>query len=115
MYDDMPEIENIAITIYTQERTWGWWKNYGIKGDGEFIIEDKTRGDTEADKKGNTWTLENLGNGWWKTVINLKAIKGEHNTDIRRVQILSSLMVIVSRTIPAITKVENGIKVSLKA
>lgn len=83
MYDDMPEIENIAITIYTQERTWGWWKNYGIKGDGEFIIEDKTRGDTEADKKGNTWTLENLGNGWWKTVINLKAIKGEHNKDIR--------------------------------
>ena len=83
MYDDMPEIENIAITIYTQERTWGWWKNYGIKGDGEFIIEDKTRGDTEADKKGNTWTLENLGDGWWKTVINLKAIKGEHNKDIR--------------------------------
>lgn len=83
MYDDMPEIEDIAITIYTQERTWGWWKNYGIKGDGEFIIEDKTRGDTEADKKGNTWTLENLGNGWWKTVINLKAIKGEHNKDIR--------------------------------
>ena len=83
MYDDMPEIENIAITIYTQERTWGWWKNYGIKGDGEFIIEDKTRGDTEADKKGNTWTLKDLGNGWWKTVINLKAIKGEHNKDIR--------------------------------
>jgi hypothetical protein len=83
VYDDMPEIENIAITIYTQERTWGWWKNYGIKGNGEFIIEDKTRGDTEADKKGNTWTLENLGNGWWKTVINLKAIKGEHNKDIR--------------------------------
>lgn len=83
MYDDMPEIENIAITIYTQERTWGWWKNYGIKGGGEFIIEDKTRGDTEADKKGNTWTLEYLGNGWWKTVINLKAIKGEHNKNIR--------------------------------
>lgn len=83
VYDDMPEIENIAITIYTQERTWGWWKNYGIKGNGEFIIEDKTRGDTEADKKGNTWTLENLGNGWWKTVINLKAIKGEHYKDIR--------------------------------
>ena len=83
VYDDMPEIENIAITIYTQERTWGWWKNYGIKGGGQFTIEDKTRGDTEADKKGNTWTLENLGNGWWKTVINLKAIKGEHNKDIR--------------------------------
>lgn len=80
MYDDMPGIEDIAITIYTQERTWGWWKNYGIKGDGEFTIEDKTRG--AEDTSGNSWTLKNLGNGWWKTVIKLKAIKGEHNKNI---------------------------------
>lgn len=79
MYDDMPEIENIAITIYTQERTWGWWKNYGIKGDGEFIIEDKTTGE---EKEGNSWTLKDVGNNWWKTVIKLKAIKGEHNKNI---------------------------------
>lgn len=80
MYDDMPEIEDIAITIYTQERTWGWWKNYGIKGSGEFTIEDKTRG--AEDTSGNSWTLKKLGNGWWKTVIKLKAIKGEHNKNI---------------------------------
>ena len=79
MYDDMPEIENIAITIYTQERTWGWWKNYGIKGGGEFIIEDKTTGE---EKEGNSWTLKDVGNNWWKTVIHLKAIKGEHNKNI---------------------------------
>ena len=79
MYDDMPKIENIAITIYTQERTWGWWKNYGIKGGGEFIIEDKTTGE---EKEGNSWTLKDVGNNWWKTVIHLKAIKGEHNKNI---------------------------------
>lgn len=79
MYDDMPEIENIAITTYTQERTWGWWKNYGIKGGGEFIIEDKTTGE---EKEGNSWTLKDVGNNWWKTVIHLKAIKGEHNKNI---------------------------------
>lgn len=79
MYDDMPEIENIAITIYTQERTWGWWKNYGIKGGGQFIIEDKTTG---TETSGNSWTLKDVGHGWWKTVIKLKAIKGEHNKDI---------------------------------
>ena len=78
MYDDMPEIEDIAITIYTQERTWGWWKNYGIKGSGEFIIEDKTTG---TETSGNSWTLKDVGN-WWKTVIKLKAIKGEHNKNI---------------------------------
>lgn len=81
MYDDMPEIEDIAITIYTQERTWGWWKNYGIKGDGEFIIEDKTTGDNQM--TGNSWTLKKVGTDWWKTVIHLKAIKGEHNKNIR--------------------------------
>lgn len=79
MYDDMPEIEDIAITIYTQERTWGWWKNYGIKGSGEFIIEDKTTG---TETSGNSWTLKDVGNNWWKTVIKLKAIKGEHNKNI---------------------------------
>ena len=81
MYDDMPEIEDIAITIYTQERTWGWWKNYGIKGGGEFIIEDKTTGDNQM--TGNSWTLKKVGTDWWKTVIHLKAIKGEHNKNIR--------------------------------
>lgn len=79
MYDDMPEIEDIAITIYTQERTWGWWKNYGIKGDGEFTIEDKTTG---TETSGNSWELKDVGHGWWKTVIKLKAIKGEHNKNI---------------------------------
>lgn len=81
MYDDMPEIEDIAITIYTQERTWGWWKNYGIKGNGEFTIEDKTTGDNQM--TGNSWTLKKVGTDWWKTVIHLKAIKGEHNKNIR--------------------------------
>lgn len=81
MYDDMPEIKDIAITIYTQERTWGWWKNYGIKGGGEFIIEDKTTGDNQM--TGNSWTLKKVGTDWWKTVIHLKAIKGEHNKNIR--------------------------------
>lgn len=80
MYDDMPEIEDIAITIYTQERTWGWWKNYGVKGGGEFIIEDKTTGDNQM--TGNSWTLKKVGTDWWKTVIHLKAIKGEHNKNI---------------------------------
>ena len=79
MYDDMPEIEDIAITIYTQERTWGWWKNYGIKGGGEFTIEDKTTG---TETSGNSWELKDVGNNWWKTVIKLKAIKGEHNKNI---------------------------------
>lgn len=81
VYDDMPEIEDIEIKVYTQEQTWGWYKDYGIAdGSNRFKINDPS--DSGSDK-GNSWTCKKVGNGWWKTVIKLKAIKGEHNKDIR--------------------------------
>ena len=81
VYDDMPEIEDIEIKVYTQEQTWGWYKDYGIAdGSNQFKINDPS--DSGSDK-GNSWTCKKVGNGWWKTVIKLKAIKGEHNKDIR--------------------------------
>lgn len=81
VYDNMPEIEDIEIKVYTQEQTWGWYKDYGIAdGSNQFKINDPS--DSGSDK-GNSWTCKEVGNGWWKTVIKLKAIKGEHNKDIR--------------------------------
>ena len=81
VYDDMPEIEDIEIKVYTQEQTWGWYKDYGIAdGSNQFKINDPS--DSGSDK-GHSWTCKKVGNGWWKTVIKLKAIKGEHNKDIR--------------------------------
>ena len=81
VYDNMPEIEDIEIKVYTQEQTCGWYKDYGIAdGSNQFKINDPS--DSGSDK-GNSWTCKEVGNGWWKTVIKLKAIKGEHNKDIR--------------------------------
>lgn len=81
VYDNMPEIEDIEIKVYTQEQTWGWYKDYGIAdGSNQFKINDPS--DSGSDK-GNSWTCKEVGNGWWKTVIKLKAIKGEHNKNIR--------------------------------
>ena len=81
VYDDMPEIEDIEIKVYTQEQTWGWYKDYGIAdGSNQFKINDPSNSGSD---KGNSWTCKKVGNGWWKTVIKLKAIKGEHNKDIR--------------------------------
>ena len=81
VYDDMPEIEDIEIKVYTQEQSWGWYKDYGIAdGSNQFKINDPS--DSGSDK-GNSWTCKEVGNGWWKTVIKLKAIKGEHNKDIK--------------------------------
>lgn len=81
VYDDMPEIKDIEIKVYTQEQTWGWYKDYGIAdGSKQFKINDPS---DKGSDKGNSWTCKKVENGWWKTVIKLKAIKGEHNKDIR--------------------------------
>mgnify|MGYP004685565543 CR=1 FL=1 len=81
VYDDMPEIEDIEIKVYTQDQTWGWYKDYGIAdGSNQFKINDPS---DKGSDKGNSWTCKKVENGWWKTVIKLKAIKGEHNKDIK--------------------------------
>jgi hypothetical protein len=86
IFDDMPEIVNLNITIYTEKKTMGWYRIYGIAGNSEndqFKIKDEIT-DANVDH-GNSWKREQKGN-WWKTVITLKAIKGEHNKDIKIIQ-----------------------------
>ena len=83
IFDDMPEIEDLKITIYTEKKTMGWYKEYGIAGDSTsdlFKIHDENS-DENVDH-GNSWERVQKGK-WWKTVITLKAIKGEHNKDIK--------------------------------
>lgn len=83
IFDDMPEIEDLKITIYTEKKTMGWYKEYGIAGDSTsdlFKIHDENTDENVG--QGNSWTREQKGK-WWKTVITLKAIKGEHNKDIK--------------------------------
>lgn len=82
IYDAMPTIENIDFTIYTKFQTYGWFKVYGI-------AQLKNGSSTEReqftifDKNNKSWTCTNLNNGWYKTVITLKAVKGDHEKDIR--------------------------------
>lgn len=83
IFDDMPEIVNLNITIYTEKKTMGWYRVYGVAGSSkndQFKIKDEIT-DANVDH-GNSWKREKKGN-WWKTVITLKAIKGEHNKDIK--------------------------------
>ena len=83
IFDDMPEIVNLNITIYTEKKTMGWYREYGVAGSSKtdlFKIKDEIN-DANVDH-GNSWKREKKGN-WWKTVITLKAIKGEHNKDIK--------------------------------
>lgn len=86
IFDDMPEIEDLNITIYTEKKTMGWYREYGVAGSSktdQFKIKDEIT-DANVDH-GNSWKREKKGN-WWKTVITLKAIKGEYNKDIKIIQ-----------------------------
>lgn len=75
VHDDMPEIEDIEYKIYTPFELFGWYKVYGIaSGENQFTIWD-----TNAK---NSWECKNVGKGWFKTTIKLKAVKGEHEKNI---------------------------------
>lgn len=75
VHDDMPEIEDIEYKVYTQFELFGWYKVYGIaSGKNQFTIWD-----TNAK---NSWECKNVGKGWFKTTIKLKAVKGEHEKNI---------------------------------
>lgn len=75
VHDDMPEIEDIEYKVYTPFELFGWYKVYGIASEKkQFTIWD-----TNAK---NSWECKNVGKGWFKTTIKLKAVKGEHEKNI---------------------------------
>lgn len=84
IYDAMPTIENINFTIYTRFQTYGWFKVYGVANGKNGDDNNKERESfTIYDTAGKSWSCVNLNNGWYKTVITLKAVKGDHEKDIR--------------------------------
>lgn len=84
IYDAMPTIENINFTIYTRFQTYGWFKVYGVANGKDGNDSNKERESfTIYDTTGQSWSCDNLNNGWYKTVITLKAVKGDHEKDIR--------------------------------
>lgn len=84
IYNAMPTIENIKFTIYTKFQTYGWFKVYGVANGKNGDDNNKERESfTIYDTAGNSWSCNKLINGWYKTVITLKAVKGDHEKDIR--------------------------------
>lgn len=84
IYDAMPTIENINFTIYTKFQTYGWFKVYGVANGKNGDDSNKERESfTIYDTARKSWSCDNLNNGWYKTVITLKAVKGDHEKDIR--------------------------------
>ena len=84
IYDEMPTIENINFTIYTKFQTYGWFNVYGVANGKNGDDNNKERESfTIYDTAGNSWSCVKLNNDWYKTVITLKAVKGDHEKAIR--------------------------------
>lgn len=83
IYDAMPTIENINFTIYTKFQTYGWFKVYGVANGKGDDSNNERESFTIYDTAHKSWSCDNLNNGWYKTVITLKAVKGDHEKDIR--------------------------------
>lgn len=84
IYDAMPTIENINFTIYTRFQTYGWFKVYGVANGKNGDDSNKERESfTIYDTARNSWSCVKLNNVWYKTVITLKAVKGDHEKNIR--------------------------------
>ena len=84
IYDAMPTIENINFTIYTRFPTYGWFKVYGVANGKNNNDSNKERESfTIYDTAGKSWSCDKLNNEWYETVITLKAVKGDHEKDIR--------------------------------
>lgn len=83
IYDAMPTIENINFTIYTKFPTYGWFKVYGVANGKGDDSNNERESFTIYDTANKSWSCDKLNNGWYKTVITLKAVKGDHEKDIR--------------------------------
>lgn len=84
IYDNMPTIENIDFTVYTKFQTYGWFNVYGAANGKNGNNDNPERESfTIYDKEGKSWKCTNLNNGWFKTVITLKTVKGDHEKAIR--------------------------------
>ena len=85
VYDDKPTIVNVDYVIYTRSKITSWRIDFGCRG----IYNDGS-----GDKKKGPYTLccssdtfkehhTDVGNGWYRTVLSLKAPKGEYEKAIK--------------------------------
>lgn len=75
VYDEKPTVVDVEYTIYTKNEISGWYVNYGVKnsaGDQKFTMWSE-----HADVE-NEFKCESCGNGWYKTILHLKAPLGEY-------------------------------------
>lgn len=76
VYDDKPTIINVDYVIYTKSNITQWKINFGKKNNSFESYTLECNSDKFKQKS------EEVGNGWYRTVLSLKAPKGEYEKAI---------------------------------
>lgn len=81
VYDDKPTIVNVDYVIYTRSKITCWRIDFGCRG----IDNDKKKGPYTLCCSSDTFKEHHtdVGNGWYRTVLSLKAPKGEYEKAIK--------------------------------
>lgn len=81
VYDDKPTIVNVDYVIYTRSKITSWRIDFGCRG----IDNNKKKGPYTLCCSSDTFKEHHtdVGNGWYRTVLSLKAPKGEYEKAIK--------------------------------
>lgn len=80
VYDDKPTIVNVDYVIYTKSKITSWRIDFGCRG----IDNNKKKGPYTLCCSSDTFKeSHDVGNGWYRTVLSLKAPKGEYEKAIK--------------------------------
>lgn len=81
VYDDKPTIVNVDYVIYTRSKITSWRIDFGCRG----IDNDKKKGPYTLCCSSDTFKEHHtdVDNGWYRTVLSLKAPKGEYEKAIK--------------------------------
>ncbi|MCM1519155.1 MAG: starch-binding protein, partial [Pseudoflavonifractor sp.] len=82
IYDDRPYIEDINYTVYSKERITGWEHKYGVAEGEPADINNPIQWRIHYTIPTNNAAQQTQVNGWYKTVIKLKAIRGDYEKAI---------------------------------
>lgn len=87
VYDEKPIVEDVNYTIYTRYTIDYWYIKYGVAANGtsgdKLILGTFTVYDRNYDTNHTrSLTCENVGNGWHRTTVKLKATVGNHEKGI---------------------------------
>ena len=85
VYDDKPTIVNVDYVIYTRSKITSWRIDFGCRGIYNDNGKDKKKGPYTLCCSSDTFKEPHtdVGNGWYRTVLNLKAPKGEYEKAIK--------------------------------